>query len=305
MDYSSTVDLSQLPPPDLVETLDFEVIYDAMVADFTRLWNEKRAVTPTLPEINVLNLETDPLATAFQVFAYREIGLRSRINHVGRSNMLAFAAGADLDQLAANFNVTRQIVTPATADAPAVYESDLRLRRRVLLAIEAYSTAGPAGAYVYHALSADPTLRDATAVTPAPGRVQVTIMASGANPIPTSDQLAKVSLALSADTVRPLTDMVSVVGPEVVDTDIVAGLTIYPGPDGNIVRQQAITKLTSWLASMSYLGRDIRRSAIFSQLHVEGVMSVDLISPAVDIAVGPGQVVKVGNVSINITGTDS
>lgn len=305
MDYSSTVDLSQLPPPDLVETLDFEAIYDAMVADFTRLWNEKRAANPTLPEINVLNLETDPLATAFQVFAYRETGIRSRINHVGRSNMLAFASRADLDQLAGNFNVTRQIVTPATADAPAVYETDLRFRRRVLLAIEAYSTAGPAGAYVYHALSADPTLRDATAVTPAPGRVQVVIMASGENPMPTSDQLSKVSLALSADTVRPLTDMVSVVGPEVVETDIVAGLTVYPGPDGNIVRQQALAKLTSWLATMSYLGRDIRRSAIFSQLHVEGVMSVDLISPAADIAVGPGQVVKVGNVSINITGTDS
>ncbi|THK38652.1 baseplate assembly protein [Ensifer sp. MPMI2T] len=304
MTYSSTVDLSQLPPPSLVEVIDFESIYDAMVAEFHRLWAEKRAARPELPEINVLNLETDPLATAFQVFAYREVLIRARINDAARSNLIAFAMGADLDQLAANFNVQRLVVTPARADAPAVMESDERLRRRVLLAIEAYSTAGPADSYVYHALTADPTLRDASAISPAPGAVTVTIMASQAQPVPTQNQLNKVALALSADDVRPLTDMVSVSAPQVVEVDIVASLTIYPGPDGAIVAQQARDRLNAWLVENAYLGRDLRRSAIFSRLHTEGVLSVDLQSPAADVIVGPRQAVKVNSVTVTISGVD-
>jgi phage-related baseplate assembly protein len=305
MDYSSSVDLSQLPPPDLVETLDFEAIYDAMVTNFQELWAAKRAANPALPEINVLNLETDPLASAFQAFATREVLLRSRINHAGRSNLLAFAMGGDLDQLAANYNVSRLVVTPATDQAPAVMETDDRLRRRVQLAIEAYSVAGPAGSYVFQAMTADPSLRDATAVSPAPGRVKVTIMKSATDPAPTTEQLSKVALALSADDVRPLTDMVSVVPPQIVETSIVAGLTIYPGPDGNIVAAQAKLKLEEWIRQIAFLGRDLRRSAIFSRLHVEGVMSVDLISPPADVVIGPGQAIKINSVTVTITGVDS
>lgn len=305
MDYTSTVDLSQLPPPDLVETIDFEVIYDEMVADFLALWAEKRAANPSLPEINVLNLETDPLATAFQVFAGREVKVRARINDAGRSNMIAFATGADLDQLAANFNVSRLVITAATGTTPAVLESDSRLRRRVLLKAEAFSVAGPSGAYEFHALTAVPALRDARAVKSAPGNVTVTIMNTAENPTPSNDDLQKVALALNDDSVRPLTDVVSVVAPAIVETDIVAAITVYPGPDGQVVVQNAIAKLNAFLLENAFIGRDLRRSAIFSRLHVEGVMSVDLPTPAADIVIGLGQVVKVNNVSVTIAGVDS
>lgn len=305
MEYSSKVDLSQLPPPDLVETLDFEAIYDGMVERFLELWATKREARPELPEITVLNLETDPLATAFQVFAYREMQIRARINDAARSNLLAFARGGDLDQLAANFGVSRLVLAPATDDTPAQMESDQRLRRRVLLAIEAYSVAGPAGAYVYHALTAVPTLRDADAVFESPGRVTVVIMNTVEDPIPTADQSSTVALALSDQKVRPLTDMVSVVAPDVIEVDIVAELTIYPGPDGALVAEQARSRLNSWLKEMAFIGRDLRRSAIFSRLHVDGVMSVHLISPTEDVVVGRRAVVKVRSVDVTIAGVDT
>jgi phage-related baseplate assembly protein len=300
---SNVIDVSLLPPPALVEALSFEEIYEAMRLDFLSRWSDRRSVDPTLPEIDILNLETDPLAVALQVCAYRELLIRARINDAACSNLLAFAAGADLDQLAANFNMTRLVVTPAVGDTQAVMETDDRFRRRLLVGIDAYSTAGPAGAYVYHALSAVPSLRDATAVSLSAGRVTVTIMNSAAAPLPTQEQLTTVTLALTDDSVRPMTDMVSVLPPNVVETSIVASISLYPGPDGSVVVANAIAKLNQFIEQNAYLGRDLRRSAIFSHLHVDGVLSVELTSPEADIVVGPREIVKITETTITIAGT--
>lgn len=289
------IDLSSLPPPQVIDNLSFEAVLADMKAD----------LIARLPEIEpTLQIESAVVNKVLQVCAYRETLIRARINDAALSLLVARAVGADLDNVAANYNVSRLIVTPATDSAPAVMEDDDRLRRRILLAIEAYSVAGPAEAYVYHALTAVPQLRDATAITEAPGRVTVTLMNAADDPAPTQEQLTKVSLALNADTVRPLTDIVSVVGPNIIETDIVAGLTIYPGPDGAVVAENARLRLMEWLAKNAYLGRDLRRSAIFSRLHVDGVQSVDLPTPAADIIAGPRDAIRIGTVSLTIAGVD-
>jgi phage-related baseplate assembly protein len=303
--YSSTVDLSQLPAPKLVEEFNIETIYNEMVADFLARWAARRVSRPSLPEITTLNLETEPVAIALQVAAAREAKVRARINDAAKSNLIAFASGSDLDQLAANLDVQRLTVQPATTDTAAVMESDERLRRRILLKAESFSGAGPAGAYVYYALTADPTLRDASAVSLFPGNVTVTLMATAAMPTPTSTQLSTVALALSADDVRPLTDSVSVLAPQIVDTPIVAELTIYPGPDGNIVQQKALEQVNAFIVENAYLGRNLARSAIFSRLHVEGVMGVNLTSPAEDVVIDSRQAIRITSVSVTVTGVDT
>ena len=111
-----------------------------------------------------------------------------------------------------------------------------------------------------------------------------------------------VRLSLVDNDVRPLTDMVEVLGPAVHPVSINATLTLYPGPDGNLVRDRAVTALTTWVEANRMLGMNLRRSAIFSKLHQEGVHSVDLISPATDIVLGPTEVYAVE--AINITVAD-
>jgi phage-related baseplate assembly protein len=289
------LDLSTLPPPRVVEALSFEAILAEMKAD----------LLARLPEIGPsLALESTVVSKVLQVVAYREVLIRARVNDAALSLLLARAVGSDLDNLAANYGVRRLVVTPETDGAPAVMEADERLRRRVLLAIEAYSVAGPAGAYIFHALTTLPGLRDATAISDQPGRVVVTLMASIADPVPSDEDRAKVALALNARTVRPLTDVVSVAAPHVHDVDIVAELTIYPGPDGGVVAQNARDRLAAWLAENAYLGRDLRRSAVISRLHVEGVQSVDLLSPAADVIIGPRDAIRVGTVNVSIVGVD-
>jgi phage-related baseplate assembly protein len=290
------LDLSTLPPPKVVEELSFEAILSELRADMIQ----------RLPEIEpTLALESSVVSKLLQNFAYRETLLRSRANDAALSLLLARATGADLDNVAANFGVARLVVAPAAPpDTPAVMESDDRLRRRVLLAIEAYSVAGPAGAYEYHALTTIPSLRDAKATSPEPGRVVVTIMASREEPVPSVEDRAKVALALSDRTVRPLTDAVSVAAPNVIDVSIEAVLTIYPGPDGGIVAQNARDRLAAWLEEVAFLGRDLRRSAIISRLHVEGVQSVDLITPAADVIAGKRDAIKVASTDVTISGVD-
>lgn len=288
------IDLSELPPPEIVEAIDYEAILQAMI-------DEMIALHPSIAP--VLRLQSEPVRKLLEVAAYREILLRQRVNDAARAVMLATAVGADLDNLAANYGVRRlDVPAPAESSGSPRPESDERLRRRVLLAIEAFSAAGPSGAYVYHALTAAPELRDATAISAEPGSVTVTLMQSTDEPEPTEDQRVRVVAALSSDRVRPLTDIVIVSGPVVVETPIIAELLLYPGPDGAVVTARAQARLEEWLESVAYLGRDLRRSAIFSRLHVDGVQSVNLISPAEDVIGNPRQAIMVPEISVTVAG---
>ncbi len=85
------IDLSKLPPPQLIEELDYELILTEMRDKLREL----------LPEWTGYELESDPANKVLEVAAYREMLLRQRVNEAARSVMVAFARGTDLDHLAA------------------------------------------------------------------------------------------------------------------------------------------------------------------------------------------------------------
>lgn len=289
MSRFSAINLAGLPPPDVIETLDYETIVRDMRND----------LVARFPDIaGVIDLESEPARKLIEAFAYRELLLRARINDAARSVLLASAYGTNLDHLAALFATARMQIEDETG--ALVAEDDARLRRRVQLAPDAFSVAGPEGAYVYHALSAAPWARDATAIMTTPGRVCVTMLRSGDDPIPSLEEREAVRLSLIDNNVRPLTDMVEVLGPAVHPVTINATLTLYPGPDGNLVRNRAVAALTTWVETNRMLGMNLRRSAIFSKLHQEGVHSVDLISPAADLVLGPTEVYAVESITITV-----
>src|SRR4051812_7915937 len=85
---NSVIDLSKLPAPEFVETLDYEAILSAMLDDF-------RARYPNYTNV----LKSDPAYKVLEVAAYRELLLRHRINQEGRALLVAFAMGSDLDHI--------------------------------------------------------------------------------------------------------------------------------------------------------------------------------------------------------------
>lgn len=298
------VDLSQLPPPEVVDVPDFESLYAQRKANFIALYpsEEQAALARTL------ELESDPIVKLLQENTYREILLRQRINEAAQAVMVAYAIGSDLDQLGANNNVPRLTITPAdpTAVPPveAMMESDTDFRQRIPAAMEGLSVAGPSAAYEFHARSADGRVADASALSPSPANVTVTVLSREGDGTAAADLLAVVTAALNDENVRPVADRVTVQSATIVNYTIDAKLYLYPGPEAEPIKAAAIERLQTYIKAQSRLGRDIRKSAIYGALHVEGVQRVELTAPAADVVLDKSKAAYCTASTVTIGGTD-
>jgi phage-related baseplate assembly protein len=291
---SSALDLSLLPAPIIIAQPDFETRFAAKLARFRTLMDDFTAL-----------VEGDPAMLLLQADSYDEVVLAQAMNDAARRMLLAFAAGTMLDHIGALFAVERMIVTPADPETgtPAIMETDTAFRQRIQLAPHSFSVAGPELAYVYHARSAHGDVADASAVSPAPGEVVVTVMSATGSGVPSTEVLDAVTAALG-NAVRPMTDFVTVAAAELIDFPIEANLWVFAGPDQELIRQTALTSLSAFLANAHRLGRDIPRSAIIAALHVGNVQRVELVSPVIDIVVGDGQVANPTAQTVTVAGTE-
>ncbi|CDL87257.1 baseplate assembly protein [Xenorhabdus cabanillasii] len=271
-----TIDLSLLPPPEVVEALDFETLFAERKAALIGLYpaEQREAIARTLM------LESEPLTKLLQENAYRELLLRQRINEASRAAMVAYARGSDLDQLGANNNVSRLVLQPADNNAvppiPAVLEADADFRVRIPQAFEGLSVAGPVASYEYHAHSADGRVADASVISQSPACVTVSILARDGNGTASRELVDIVSRALNDEDVRPVADRLTVQSAKIVDYEIEAVLYLYPTPEYEPILQAAKARLAYYTAEQHRIGRDIVRSAIFAALHVPGVQRVEL-----------------------------
>ena len=78
MSTFTAADLSRLPPPVLVEPLDFETILAKRIAKFRELF----------PDFNALT-ESDPSMIHLQESAYRELVFRQRVNDAAKGGIVA------------------------------------------------------------------------------------------------------------------------------------------------------------------------------------------------------------------------
>lgn len=300
----ATIDLSQLPAPDVVEVLDYETLLAERKATLISLYpeEEQEAVARTLA------LESEPIVKLLEENAYRELLLRQRINESALAVMLAFSRENDLDVLGANNNVTRLVITPAddTAIPPvaAVMESDSDFRLRIQQSFEGLSVAGPVGAYQFHGRSADGRVADVSVISPSPACVTISVLSREGNGTASAELVNIVSLALNDENVRPVADRVTVQSAVIVDYEIDATLYLYPGPEMEPVKRAAEAKLKAYISAQHRLGRDIRKSAIYAALHVEGVQRVELAKPLADIVLDDTQASYCADYKIVIGGAD-
>lgn len=346
----TNIDLSKLPAPELVEELDFETIFDEMLAKLQEL-------DPTFDAL----VESDPAYQILQVCAYREMGIRQRVNDAAKARMLAYATGSDLDHVGAD----RQ---PPVIRLEG--ETDEAFRERIALAPEGWSTAGPRGAYEFHSRSAHADIKDVRASNAGAGVVQVAVLSQvgdgqcfGAridNPagyldgadeihvealkmdIPSgtvlefenggsfetdADAVEEDTLlsgvltgavdhgeragilpfvedALSDEDVRPLCDVLRVIPATIIEYQVEAELTLYDGPDSELVRQAAEDAVAAYVAGQHKIGRDITISGLMAALHQPGVQEVALVSPAARIEVDVFEVGYCTDISVVAVGRD-
>ncbi|MFP3016329.1 MAG: baseplate J/gp47 family protein [Wolbachia sp.] len=228
-------------------------------------------------------VESDPAIKVLEVAAWRELLLRERINEVAKSNLLKFAKGEDLDNLAEFYGVERQ-----------KEEEDERFRKRIKAKIVGSSTCGSKEYYRYHALSADSRVKDALVESKVPGSVEISILSTELSTA-LEELLEIVKKQVTRDDVRVLTDTVTVIGCNITEIDIHSRMSISPLISEEEIKKQFIKKFEG----SKRLGWNVTRSWIIANLFVEGVENVELIEPKEDVVVLGNECAVLGYVKLD------
>ena len=292
---STTVDLSRLAPPTIVEQLDYEAILASLI---TRV----QAVLPSFDA----TIDSDPAVKVLQVAAYDQLLLRADFNARLQGRLVAYATGATLDHIGAAIGLARLVVTPGdpALGTPATYEGDETFRTRIVLGPEGFAAAGPELAYVKRARDASALVLDASATSPAPGEVLVSVLSAEGDGTASPTLLDAVRTIVTDKGVRPLGDLVTVAPAEQVRFTLSARLWTFAGPDPALVIAAARNKLDAYLAGARRLGRNISLSGLYAALTVEGVQRVDLSAPLADILCDQTQAPLCTDIDVTHAGYD-
>lgn len=267
----SGIELSALPAPQVLEELDFEEIFQGDLTAFRAHMGDDWTA----------QLLSDPVTKLLEVGAYRTLLNRARVNDAAKALLLAYAQGSDLDQLAGNVRLQRLVVQEANPlsvpPTERILEEDDALRERIQLVYEGLTTAGPRNSYILHARNASGLVADATAESPSPAVVDVTVLSLDDKGVASPDLLAEVMAYLNADDVRPVADRVNVRSAEILPYQIHAVLHMTGnGPENEATLAECRRRLQAWINPRRRLGVEVPRSAIDAQLHIGGVARVEL-----------------------------
>ena len=193
-----------------------------------------------------------------------------------------------------------------TSNGGSEEEPDDDYRYRIWLAPESFSTAGPEDAYKYWAKQASPLISDVGVLSPSDGCIEIRPLLRNGE-IPSQEILDLVNAICNDKKVRPLTDNVTVLAPEIVNYDI--NLTYYITSDlsaqvENI--QTAVTKAVNDCVTWQKekLGRDINTSELIARAVKAGAKRVEITAP-VYTPIDQHQVAIAGNVTINYGGLEN
>ena len=190
---------------------------------------------------------------------------------------------------------TNTTVTALGADV----EDDDAYRERLPLALESFSCAGPVLAYRYFALQAHSSIVDVAVVSDDPGVVRIYPLT--ANGAPSQAVLSLVQAACDDERVRPLTDQVQVIAPTQKTFSIEAVVNLFGGADRSEVLTLISQRLSAYREEIkATMGRDVVPTQIIALLHVDGVYSVELLSPAAATVVEPNEYPYLENWTINV-----
>lgn len=286
-----SINLANVPLPAVVEVLSFEDIVAEMQDDLVERF----------PDIEpVLQLESALVNKLMQVFAYRELLLRARVNDAAKALMLATASGTDLDNFAADFGMER-LVVGEDDDGNPIFESDDDFRNRRNLAPDGYAAAGPENAYKYFALSADGRVKQAEAIKGEHNRCDVILLGRDGDGAVSQEVVSKVYDELSPKTRRPLTDSVYVRSAAIVSQAIKVSITVQSGPDPVTIAAKAKVSISKYAQERASIGAVLRVDGIIGAAHSGNALeSAVVIEPEADVDPGKFGAVHVPEIIIEV-----
>lgn len=186
-----------------------------------------------------------------------------------------------ITQLIDVFPYYDRVENTTTSAGGAEAETDDAFYDRMRESMESFSTAGPSGAYVFHAKTASPLVSDVAALSPTPGVADIRVLLKDGE-LPTEEVLQQIETALSAEQVRPLCDLVTVSAPDGVPFNIDVTYFI-PKPSQNSAAvimadvEKAVAEYIAWQTEK--MGRDINPSFLVSLMMKTGVKRVEIREP--------------------------
>lgn len=280
------IDLKSLPAPAMIATVDAEAIIARMAAGFIAWAQDEHGVDVT----GIISLEGEPLAVQMEFYASQEAQMRAAFNDVLKSNLLAFAAGTDLEHLAADHGVTKM-------DG----ETDEALRSRVVLADQGNSAAGPEEWYEFHARSVSAEVADVAVYRTGAGpELEIAVLSTAEGGVPSAELLALVNAAVTSPSVRSMNDIVSVVSATKITVDLAADIWLLPDAP-TAVFDRLEQGLRDALDAEGGIGFDVNRSWIEARLMVAGVAKVAL-SMHGDVDVDDRTAARFGTITLTYRG---
>ncbi len=187
----------------------------------------------------------------------------------------------------------------------AEVEDDEHFRERIHLAPAQFSTAGPEDAYRYWVMSAHQTISDVAVASPSPVLVDLYPLLKGGE-VPGPALLDLVRRTVDSKARVPLTDVVSVQAPEVVEYDVRLSWWLERGRESaqELVAEAVDGAVATYVAwQRAGLGRDVTPSELVRLVKSAGVKRVTVESP-VDVALEPWQVAHVGEIVVDFGGLE-
>ena len=327
-----------LPPMAVLESLSTETMIANIMSKFKALWSQYDP--PNAAQYDLENLEFDPIKIWAELAAFFELLVRDRVNQAARAVTLAYAVGSDLDAIGSRYpyGVARLTTTTTLADGSTVTvatETDAAYRQRLWLSPNILSLSGPGQgtfeSYVFWALSAPQSpelqIKHATAFTiEGTGQVIIPIinsipintqwyqppsdqnswiMTPASDPTPTDAQIRNVFTYISEPDMarKGLTDVLSVVKPQLIDTQIDVQVWLFPGVDKATLMGEICQAVGQLVVDLRWIGADLTILALETSLGQAGVYNSKILSPPGDVIVGNNGCVNITQVRLKYMGT--
>lgn len=199
----------------------------------------------------------------------------------------------------------KEVANISTSILGSNREEDEPYRRRIQLAPEHFSVAGPEGAYRYHTLSVHPDIADCSVWRPKPGFVDVRPVMKGGE-LPPENILQSVREKLNDKRIRPLTDTVIVAAPEVRPYAVKGGWYLHRDnePLAEIIKKKvaaALETFREWQRTLA--GRDVNPTRLISLVEQAGAKRVSLELPGF-AKLEPWQIARDESVSFEFLGIE-
>lgn len=159
--------------------------------------------------------------------------------------------------------------------------TDERFYELLRLSMDAFSTAGAVGSYIYWAKQASTEITDVVSNSPTPGVVKLYVLMKGG--VLAGEEIKnKVLDACGADEHRPMTDWVKVEDAEVVPYNISFTYYLQNGHSGSAEEitaavNEAVEQYRVW--QRTKMGRDINPDKLREYLYKAGIKRVEMKAP--------------------------